>query len=583
MTDLPARSPTCSAREWRFVLAFSILALAITSIPYVLGAALATESRVFGGFVYAVEDCYSYLAKMRQGAEGAWLFHIAYTPEPHPGALFFPFHLLLGKVAALVPGGDLTARMVWVYHGARAACGLVLLLAVYRFLAEFTERVAVRRLAWLMVTFSGGLGWLLVALRQPDWLGSVPLDFILPEGFTFLVLYAFPHIALARALLLAGILFLLKAWHIPSPPPPTTKYGTRNTHHETRFTFHVSRFTFHVSRFTFHVSRFTFHVPRLPCSVLLSGLAWLLMGLLVPFYVAVAWAVMGAAWLALAVRERRLPWREGLAAGGAALVSAPIVAYSAWMFSSDPVYATWAAQNRILSPHPLHYLAAYGVLLVLAGVAVRSAWREEGSGWLALAWVGVVPVLVYLPFNLQRRLVEGVQVPLSLLAALGLARLQWQGVRLRVVSGVLLVLLSLTNAMLVVGNCLSLRGQAAPIYREAEEVSALDWLDGQVEPGDVVLAAYETGNYLPARVGARAFVGLGPESVRADEKKALVARFFDATTSDDWRQQLLAQYGVDYVFWGPAERALGDFDVGHVSYLKQLYSAGGYAVFEVRR
>ena len=561
MTDLPAQSPTCSAREWRFVLAFSILALAITSIPYVLGAALATESRVFGGFVYAVEDCYSYLAKMRQGAEGAWLFHVAYTPEPHPGALFFPFHLLLGKVAALVPGGDLTARMVWVYHAARVACGLVLLLAVYRFLAEFTERVAVRRLAWLMVTFGGGLGWLLVALRQPDWLGSVPLDFILPEGFTFLVLYAFPHIALARALLLTGLLSLLKAWHLPSPPPPTTKYRTRNTHHATRFTFHVS---------------------RLPCSVLLPGLAWLLMGLIVPFYVAVAWAVMGAAWLALAVRERRLPWREGLAAGGAALVSAPIVAYSAWVFSTDPVYATWAAQNRILSPHPLHYLAAYGVPLVLAGVAVRSTWREERSGWLALAWVGVVPVLVYLPFNLQRRLVEGVQVPLSLLAALGLARLKWQGVRLRVVSGVLLVVLSLTNVMLVAGNCLSLAGRAAPIYREAEEVSALDWLNGQVEPGDVVLAAYETGNYLPARVGARAFVGLGPESVRADEKKALVARFFDATTGDDWRQQLLAQYGVDYVFWGPAERALGGFDVGHASYLKQLYSVGEYAVFEVR-
>jgi hypothetical protein len=550
------------------VLAFSILALAITSIPYALGAALATESRVFGGFVYAVEDCYSYLAKMRQGAEGAWLFHVAYTPEPHPGALFFPFHLLLGKLAALVPGGDLTARMVWVYHGARVACGLALLLVVYRFLAEFTERVAVRRLAWLMVTFGGGLGWLLVALRQPDWLGSVPLDFILPEGFTFLVLYAFPHIALARALLLAGILFLLKAWHLPSPPHPTTKYGTRNTEYGTRNTHHETRITFHVS--------------RIQHSILLAGLSWLLMGLIVPFYVAVAWAVMGAAWLALAVRERRLPWREGLAAGGAALVSAPIVAYSAWVFSTDPVYATWAAQNRILSPHPLHYLAAYGVLLVLAGVAVRSAWREERSGWLALAWVGVVPVLVYLPFNLQRRLVEGVQVPLSLLAALGLARLKWQGVRLRVVSGVFLVVLSLTNVMLIAGNCLSLAGRAAPIYREAEEVSALDWLNGQVEPGDVVLAAYETGNYLPARVGARAFVGLGPESVRAGEKKALVARFFDATTGDDWRQQLLAQYGVDYVFWGPAERALGGFDVGHVSYLKQLYSAGGYAVFEVR-
>ena len=183
MISLNSHSTVCHSREYRFVLALSILALAITSVPYVLGAASATQDRLFGGFVYAIEDCYSYLAKMRLGAEGAWLFRIAYTPEPHRGALFFPFHLLLGKVAASIPVGGLTTRLVWVYHSARMILGLTLLLTVYHFLAVLTERVAVRRLAWLLVTYGGGLGWLLVVLGQPGWLGSMPLDFILPEGF----------------------------------------------------------------------------------------------------------------------------------------------------------------------------------------------------------------------------------------------------------------------------------------------------------------------------------------------------------------------------------------------------------------
>jgi hypothetical protein len=222
------------------------------------------------------------------------------------------------------------------------------------------------------------------------------------------------------------------------------------------------------------------------------------------------------------------------------------------------------------------------VPLALAAFAVRDAWRDEGPTWLALAWVAVVPLLVYLPFNLQRRLVEGVQVPLSLLAALGVSSFRLQGFRLRVVVGVLLVLgLSLTNVMLVAGNCLALRGQPAPIYRDAGEVAALDRLNAQVESGDVVLATYETGNYLPARTRARAFVGHGSESVRAGEKKALVARFFSATTDDAWRRQLLMQYGVDYVFWGPAERTLGDFDPGQAVYLGLVYEAEGYLVFEV--
>jgi hypothetical protein len=543
------RSPVSSC-EYRFVLLVGILALAVTSIPYVFGAARATEGRVFGGFVYALEDCYSYLAKMRQGAQGAWLFHIAYTSEPHVGTLFFPFHLILGKVAALVPFGSLTARMVWVYHAARWGFGLGLLLTVYRFLAAFTARVAVRRVAWLMVTFGGGLGWLIVALGQSDWLGFQPLDFILPEGFTFLVLYAFPHIALGRTLLLWGILFLLKAW------------GTKQ-----------------------QISNFKFQIPRVGWAALV-GLSWLLMGLIVPFYVPVAWAVMGAAWMVLSVRQRRVAWREALLAAVPVLVSAPVVGYSLCVFSSDPVYKVWSAQNLILSPHPLHYLAAYGVPLLLAAFAVRDVWRSERPAWLALAWVGVVPFLVYLPFNLQRRLVEGVQVPLSLLAAWGLGqiadrKLQISGLRRWLVVGVVLLVLSLTNVMLVAGNTLVLHGRSEPIYRDAAEIAALDWLSGRVESDDVVLTSYETGNYLPARVWARVFVGHGPETVRFDEKKALMARFFDAATNDAWRQELLEEYGIDYVFWGPAERQVGDFDPRGVAYLREIYAANGYTIFEI--
>jgi len=551
MADSNLQSRICNPHEWHFVLVFSVVALAITSIPYVLGAALATDERIFGGFVYAVEDGSAYLAHMREGANGAWLFTLPYTPEPHSPRLFYLLHLLLGKLAALLPTEGLTTRMVWVYHGARVILGLGLLLTVYRFLAAFTERVAVRRLAWLMVTFGGGLGWLLVVAGQPGWLGSMPLDFILPEGFTFLVLYGFPHIALARTLLLLGFLLLLKAWR---------KHPTSNIQRPKS-------------------------ASRITCLkwAALTGLLWLAMGLILPFYVAVAWAVTGTAWLTLMLHEQHILWREGLLAGVAVLISAPVVAYSVWVFTTDPVYATWAAQNQILSPHPLHYLAAYGVLLILAIFGVKYAWRNEGAGWLPLAWVGVVPLLIYLPFNLQRRLVEGVQVPLSLLAALGVSGFKLQGFRLRVAVSALLVGLSLTNVILVAGGCLALRGLPAPIYRDAGEVAALNWLNERVEPDDVVLAAYETGNYLPVRVGARAFVGHGPESIHADEKKALVARFFDATTDDVWRQRLLAQYGVDYVFWGSTERALGDLDPHTAPYLRQVYEAEGYAIFEVER
>jgi len=522
------------------VLLISLLALTVTLLPYLLGRALQDESRIFGGFVYNVEDGYSYLAKMRQGAGGSWLFTIAYTAESHPPRFFFAFHLLLGRLAALLPGDDLTARLAWTYHAARLLFGLGLLLTVYGFLAACTANVRLRRLAFLLVTFGGGLGWLLIALGQPEWLGSYPLDLILPEGFTFLVLYLMPHIALARTLLLWGFLFLLWAWEGTAPAARTGWAAA-------------------------------------------AGAAWLGMGLIVPFYVAVAWAASGAAWVAWAIRRRVLPWREAGLAALAALLSAPVVLYSVWVFTHDPVMAAWAAQNLILSPHPLHYLAAFGLPLLLALLAARGAWREGGLSWAALAWVAAVPLLVYLPFNLQRRLVEGVQVPLSLLAARAVVvdLPRWRQTLSRWAAPALLALLMPTPLFLVAANCQVLLSRPAPIYRDAAEIAALDWLSEQVEPGDVILSAYDTGNYVPARVGARVFVGHGPETVRSAEKRALAAHFFDAAAEDAWRAGFLQTWGIDWVFWGPAERALGGWDPRGAPYLQPLYQQDGYVILRV--
>ena len=120
------------------------------------------------------------------------------------------------------------------------------------------------------------------------------------------------------------------------------------------------------------------------------------------------------------------------------------------------------------------------------------------------------------------------------------------------------------------------------VFRDRAEIEALEWLADQAGLEEVVLASYETGNYLPARVGTRVFLGHGLETVNADEKQAQVMRFFDETTQDTWREQVLVQYGVDYVFWGPLEQTLGGFDPHQATFLRPGYEHEGYAVFEVR-
>ena len=561
------RRPTerlTTASERRFVLLGTIVAMVITSIPYVVGTILSDEERVFSGFVYAISDCTSYIAKMRQGAEGAWLFHIPYTPETHPGAVFFLFHRLLGKVAALLPGGNLTQKLIWVYHAARVAFGAGLLVTIYRFLALLTRRVEVRRLAWVLVTYGGGLGWLLVTLGKSNWLGSTPLDFILPEGFTFLVLFAFPHIALARTLLLTGLMALMEAWLPTTTDQPDSREAGRPG----------------LARVAGSIQ-----APQWRAAGL-AGLAWLLMGVVVPFYVAVAWAVMGSVWAVLCVRRRRVAWTEAALGFIAGLLSAPMVIYSVWRFSSHPVYAAWAAQNQVLSPHPAHYLAAYGLPLALGMAAVPEAWRAAWAAWLPVVWIAVVPFLAYVPFNLQRRLTEAIQVPLYLLAAEGLRRItcvegDLPRLRWRLAALAVLLVLVPTNVMLLTRTTEALGDRPSPIYRDRAEATVLDQLAQRVNDNDVILGSYESGNTIPSRVGARVFVGHGAESYRAAEKRDEVARFFDGSTDDGWRRNLLKRYGVDYVFWGPEERTLGSFDPRAAPYLRQRHKQGAYAVFQV--
>ena len=93
--------PTVYRKEWLWVLAWSVVIVIITYLPYLYGAIISTPENKFSGFVIGLEDGNSYLSKMQQGRSGYWLFRLAYTPEPHQAELFFLFYILLGKVARL--------------------------------------------------------------------------------------------------------------------------------------------------------------------------------------------------------------------------------------------------------------------------------------------------------------------------------------------------------------------------------------------------------------------------------------------------------------------------------------------------
>jgi hypothetical protein len=536
-------------RELRWAALWALAVLALTSLPYLWGLYLSSPEQQFGGFVIAVEDGNSYLAKMRQGARGEWLFHLPYTSEEHEGALLFTFHLLLGKVAAL-----LRWPYALVYHIARLLFGFLFLLTAYLFLTFLTPHLAVRRLAYLLLCFSSGLGWLVFLVGWIPSLGA-PIDLWLPEGYVFLVIYAFPHIALAESLLLIALMLALVA---------TRQGGTGRA--------------------------------------ALSGIAAMLMVAIVPFYIAIFAVALGIRLLTLWLWQRRFPRREVVYLAVALLPGGVLSLYYAYVFTTNPAFALWAQQNVILSPSPLHYLFGYGFLALLAiGGAFYLLKHPSPGGLFLIGWGVVIPVLLYLPFNLQRRLILGFQFPLCLLATLGVCRYLLPAVtrarwlrfleehttrynrrRMRLFVATAVILVTVPSVLLLIGGgLLEVSRREGPIFHPGGEVQVVDWLAAHAGPADVVLSSYSTGNYIPAQADVRVFVGHGPETLYSAEKQQLVVRFFQAGTDDAFRRSLLTRYGVTYVFYGPQERALGDFQPGKASYLEEVYSGEGYAIYSV--
>jgi len=278
------------------------------------------------------------------------------------------------------------------------------------------------------------------------------------------------------------------------------------------------------------------------------------MGLCVPFYLAVIYAVLGAWGLAAWGRTRRFPWALFWPATVAALVTLPLLVVSGAAFLSSDVLSTWSAQNRLPSPHPLHYVFGYAALAVPAAVGWRWAWRRGSLPHLLLAaWVIAAPVLVYLPVNVQRRLLEGAIVPLGILAAAGL-RLAFRRRRAyrRARAGLLALALP-TAALLWLGATFTALTPDRPLFQPSAELRAMDALN-RIAPRDAVaLSLKETGNVLPAWTDLKAYVGHGPETVDAGQKEEIARQFFAGTLDAAAQRDLLA--AVDYVFAGPLEAA----------------------------
>ncbi len=512
-------------RQERSWLAWTVLVLMlISNLPYLIAWAATPADAHFTGLVFNPIDGHSYLAKMRQGLEGSWRFHLAFTPERSPGAHIFLFHLWLGHLARLAK-----LPLVAVYHGARILGGVAMLVGIYALACRLSAQRQERSTMFLLTTLGSGLGWLLLTV------GVRTADVWIPEAFPAYSLMANAHFPLAIGLMVgiaySGLRVLAIEEGSESREGTTWPWGLAMT------------------------------------------LAAVLLGAIQPFGLVPAFGALGLVLASRATGHRHgarssVPWRAGAWIIAAAAVSLPYPLYMQSAIRSDPVLAAWNGQNVTASPPLWDWALSYGLILILAAWGSSAAIRRGSNGdILMVGWAVVTFIGMYLPLQLQRRLSIGLGVPMGLLAGMGWWRGARKSIRARArsfVQGLVIALSALTPIFLMVTVSLAAPGPEAStsdswLYLSDGEWAAMEWLRDpeEAQPEAVVLCAPQMGSFIPGWTGQRVVYGHPFETLNAERRAEQVKAYWSGEMNAAEQATFLRENHVHYILIGPREQAIG--------------------------
>ena len=532
----PSAAPRPASRQWpRFALVLAAIVAVISLLPYLLAYLWTPPGHHFAGFFFIADDATTYLAKMRQGADGAWLWNDPYTSEPHAGVFLFSFYLLFGHLAAL-----LHLPLIATYHLARISGAIALVLAADQLCRRLLPR-ELRRLALVLVLLASGAGFLAQALGNPSIFGSPveALDLHLPEISGWYSILAIPHFTWATALILVALLGLLQIADAPAWRPVAIASAAL-------------------------IALTAIHPQMIP----VLGVIWVAyQGVLL------AWGERPSI---RSIAAQLLPF----------LATIPLLAYSAWILFRDPTIAEWARQWRHQAPGPVSLVVSLGLPLLAATLGMVVAWRRRDRGLaLIFTWPPLVLALLYLPniANIQRRLLDALYVPIGILAAVGIRTLtsRLRRARARRIEAILVTACCLSSLIVLAIALRFASGAFAEAYVADDSWRAMQWLSSHHQPSDRALSSPGAGQLLPAWAGVPVYVGHYSETLDYFQKIRNVGAVLKRDAPEATVRAFLHDNGITLLYWGVDEAATG-FQPADQSYLQLVHQDGTVAIYRVQ-
>jgi hypothetical protein len=481
---------------WRLPLLTGLALAIVTAIPYLYGYAVQPNGHVFVGFFYLGDDANTYLAKMRQGWEGAWGWQNRYTTEVSPTAYLFLFWIVLGHLAAL-----LHLPLIVVFHLARVAAAFALMGAAWFMIRHFIQDASARRFAFFFCAVGLGLGYVIWAIGQPVVFGNhtEALDMRMPELSAFYSILALPHFAWSGVFAALGIALTLKA-----------------------------------------IDRGSLWLGAL------AGAAWLGQASIHPQMP----ILMGGA-TAVALFLRPAAPKGWAAAALAFAIPAPYILYSYLAFIGNPEVQRWTFHSKnALPPETISLVLALAPQLLLALFGLPGALRRRSREDLFLvAWLVLLGAILYLPNpagDLRRRFLDGLYLPLAVLGARGMYEVilpRLRSARAHALVPFTYVALTTVGSAFLVLAPLAVAGE--PQYTlPTAEYNGLNWLGAQ--PAGRVLCMPGVGLYVPAYSSDTVYVGHYDETFDYPSKTQTA---LNVLTGKADIEQFIQANQIRYVVW----------------------------------
>jgi hypothetical protein len=487
-----APRPRSLPSGWLWPALFAAV-ICLLTVPPILLAALRTPSgSVFPGYVVVARDAYVYQSMWRAGWNGAWLFHPAFTSEPMPGILLYPWYLWPAHLVGWASGP-------WLYHLARVLAAAALLAAVYLLTRELFRSRLMRRWAFVLSVLGGGIGALLPHDVHLGPLATRATEMSSPGSSVAELVSMAPHLPWALALMCWTMVVALRLRHA----------GDRR--------------------------------------LLASGvLAVVGLQLIYPQLALLAVATIGG-WALLRRQHRAMRF-----AVASAMVQLPYLGYLLWVWTTSPD-ALRVVRTTLDVGDPFGFLVlSHLVASALIVIAVANR-RLRGDLLLPALWIVGMTLFMFVPGisgTLGRSFMAS-SVPFGLCAAPGLLvvlrRLRAVRWRRRLLIITLAAssfygIFSLAQPFWIAAFRLDPHAE----YESRGEAALLARLAPYVSTHDVVLTTYLDGIFVPAQTNARAFDGHPEMTIDARRKSDEALAFFSSWNAAR-RAAFLHANGIDYV------------------------------------